>query len=621
MLQDIRNNAQSTIAKIIIVLLVIGLSMFGVDAIIGGFSGEPEVATVNGQDITEREFTRTVQMRRQRQLAQMENPDPSLLNEDQIRQNVLEGLIQQAVLTQDAHAQGLALSSQDVDQLITTMPQFQVDGQFSRERFASAVRNLGMGVAEFRDALRTQFLVNQIRGGIVSSAIVNEQTAHDILRMQSQTRTFDTLRIPASTVADQVEVTEDDIEDYYDENKSNFLQPERVDVAYLTLSLDDLANDVEISEQELRDYYEQQRDQAGGEEQRRASHILIESGDEAQDKLAEVQEKLEAGEDFAELAKTYSADIASAEQGGDLGYASKGVYDSAFEKALFGMEEGEVSEPVETQFGYHIIKLTDIRKTEGPSFEDRREELRQQLAREKAGRRFSELRTQLADISYSEPSLEVPAEDLGLEIQTREGVTREGGEAPFNHQGLVRQLFSEDVLAGDFNTEVIDVNNDTAVVAHVREHHEQEQLELGAVTDQIREQLRAQRISEALAERSEELVARLQDGEEPAAVAEDVGAEWASHESVPRNARDVEYDVLNAAFSMPRPTDEKASYDWVNGAQRAVIISLENVEDGDIKGKETEIQALTNFLASQRGQREYGAYAESLRGSAEIERP
>lgn len=621
MLQDIRNNAQGTIAKIIIVLLVIGLSMFGVDAIISGFSGESEVATVNGQDITEREFTRTVQLQRQRQLAQMENPDPSLLNEDQIRQNVLEGLIQEAVLTQDAHAQGLALSSQDIDQLITSMPQFQVDGQFSREAFTSAVRNLGMGVAEFREALRTQFLVNQIRGGIISSAIVNDQTAHDILRIQSQTRSFDTLRIPASVVADQVEVTDEDVADFYEENKSSYVQPERVDVAYLRLSLDDLAKNVEISEQELRDYYEQQRAEVGGEEQRRASHILIEPGEDAQDKLAEVQEKLAAGEDFAKLAETYSADVASAEQGGDLGYAGKGVYDSAFEKALFSMKEGEVSEPVETQFGHHIIKLTDIRKTEGPSFEDQRDELRQALAREKAGRRFSELRTRLADISYSEPSLEVPAEELGLEIQTRKGVTREGSAAPFNHQGLVRQLFSKDVLAGDFNTEVIDVNNNTAVVAHVREHHQQEQLELEAVSDQIREQLRAKRISEALSERSEELVARLQDGEEPAEVAEDIGAEWATHESVARNARNVELDVLNAAFSMPRPADEAATYDWVGGAQRAVIISLQNVKDGDIEGKEAEIKALTNFLANQRGQREYGAYAESLRNAAEIERP
>lgn len=621
MLQDIRNNAQSTIAKIIIVLLVIGLSMFGVDAIIGGFSGEPEVATVNGQDITEREFTRTVQMQRQRQLAQMENPDPSLLNEDQIRQNVLEGLIQEAVLTQDAHAQGLDLSSQDVDQLITSMPQFQVDGEFNRDAFSSAVRNLGMGVGEFREALRTQFLVNQIRGGVASSAIVNDQTAHDILRIQSQTRTFETLRIPASAVSDQVEVSEDNIEDYYEDNKSNFLQPERVDVAYLTLSLDDLADNVEVSDQELRDYFEQQRDEAGGEEQRRASHILIEAGDDAQAQLAEVQEKLEDGEDFAELAKTYSADVASAEQGGDLGYAGKGVYDSAFEEALFSMDEGEVSEPVETQFGYHIIKLTGVRKTEGPSFEDQRDQLRQELAREKARRRFSELRTRLADISYSEPSLEAPAEELGLDIQTREGVTREGGEAPFNHQGLVRQLFSDDVLAGDFNTEVIDVNNDTAVVAHVREHHQQEQLELSAVSEQIGEQLRAQQISEALSERSEALVARLQDGEEPADVAEDVGAEWASHEDMARNARDVEFDVLNAAFSMPRPEEGNVTYDWISGAQRAVVISLRTVQDGETEGKETEIKALTNFLANQRGQREYGAYAESLRSEAEIERP
>ena len=146
MLQDIRENSQGTIAKIIIGLLIVSLSIWGMDAIIGGFSGEPEVATVNGEAITEREFLRVVQLESQRRLSRMERPDQSLLDEDQIRSDVLQSLIQQKVLTQDAQEQGLALSDADIDALITQMPQFQVDGVFNSDRFVAAVRNMGMEI-------------------------------------------------------------------------------------------------------------------------------------------------------------------------------------------------------------------------------------------------------------------------------------------------------------------------------------------------------------------------------------------------------------------------------------------------------------------------------------------
>ena len=215
MLQDIRENAQGTIAKIIIGLLIVSLSIWGMDAIIGGFSGEPEVATVNGEDITEREFLRAVQMESQRRLSAMETPDPSLLNEDQVRKDVLESLIREQVLIQDANAQGLALNAADIDALITRMPQFQVDGQFNRDRFVATVRNMGMGVTEFREAMRKQYVLNQIRAGIIQSAVVADENAAQLLRIQNQTRSFRVLDIPASAIAGNVAVTDADVEAFY----------------------------------------------------------------------------------------------------------------------------------------------------------------------------------------------------------------------------------------------------------------------------------------------------------------------------------------------------------------------------------------------------------------------
>ncbi|MGF2735151.1 SurA N-terminal domain-containing protein [Marinobacter sp. DUT-1] len=617
MLQDIRENAQGTIAKIIIGLLIVSLSIWGMDAIIGGFSGEPEVATVNGEDITEREFLRLVQLESQRRLSQMETPDPSLLNEDRIRKDVLESLIQESVLTQDAANQGLALSDADIDSLITQMPQFQVDGKFNRDRFVATVRNMGMGVGEFREAMRKQYVVNQIRAGIVQSGFSSQENAAQLLQIQNQTRDFRVLTVPASAVADQVEITDAEIEAFYEENASSFQQPEQVDAAYIALSLGSLADSTEVTDEELQAYYEERSDDLAREE-RRASHILIEDGENSAETMATIQERLAAGESFAALAGEYSIDTVSAEEGGDLGYAGRGVYDEAFEEALFALEEGEVSEPVETSFGVHLIKLEDVRRSEVPPLAELEEQLRSELAREKAEERFAEVRSQLADSAYAADDLAGPAEELGLEVRQISGVTRDGGQAPFDHAGLVRQLFSDDVLNGGYNTELIDVGDNLSVVARVREHREAQQLPLAEVRDRIRERLVAQETREALAERAEAIIASLEQGE-PAADIE--AGQWQSYEAQGRNAGGIAPAVMQTAFSLPRPDEGAASYGSTVSARQAAVVALDAVNAGEADRDGQEFEQIRQFLASLEGQREYTAYQQYLRDQAEVERP
>lgn len=619
MLQDIRENAQGTIAKIIIGLLIVALSMFGVDAIIGGFSGEPEVATVDGQEITEREFNRVLQMERQRRLSEMQTPDPSLLDDDQIRRSVLDAMIQEAVLTQDAQRQNLALSDSDIDRLITQMPQFQVDGQFNRDQFVAVIRNMGMGPLEFREAMRRQYVVNQIRGGLLESGLASPQAVEHLLRLQYQTRDFRTFTLTPDLVAEQVSVSEADVEQYYENNSGQFMQPERVDAAYIELSLDSIADSIEVSEEELRDLYQTRASELAGEE-RRTAHILLEDGDNVEATLAEIQQKLEAGEEFAELARQYSDDLASAEEGGDLGYAGRGVFDGAFEEAMFELEEGKVSAPVETSYGTHLIKVLDVRKTEPPSFEAMQDELRQEVARERAVTRFAELRSRLADLAYSEDNLQVPAEELGLEVKTRTDVTREGGEAPFDHPGLVRQLFSDDVLQDSYNTEVIDVTENTSVVARAQDYHPAARQPLAEVQDDIREQLQTQRTQEALEQLGRDLIARLQDGEALADL--DVAVDsWQSHEAVMRTSGEVRAPVLERAFELPRPEGESVNYGLAGFQDELVVIALDEVTDGDVSERQDEVDQWQQFIASQMAQREYLAYREHLREKAEVERP
>ena len=613
MLQDIRDNAQGTIAKVIIGLLIISLSIWGMDAIIGGFTGEPEVATVNGQDITEREFLRTVQLETQQRLMQMENPDPSLVDEDQVRRDVLEALIQESVLTQDAANQGLELSDADIDSLITQMPQFQVDGQFNRDRFVATVRNLGVGVAEFRESLRKNYVVKQVRAAIVQTGLAVPAQAEQLLAIQNQTRDFRVWTVNASDVAEQVSISDDAVAAYYEDNRDQFREAEQVDAAYITLSLGELAESIEISEDDLRAYYDQQAEEYAREE-RRAAHILIEADADADETMATIQQRLADGESFAALAEEFSIDTVSAEQGGDLGFAGRGVYDEAFENALFALETGEVSEPVETSFGVHLIRLEEVRRSEPPTFEELRDELRTELARAQASERFAEVRTRLADAVYTADDLAGPAEELGLEVRQADGVTREGGRAPFDHDGLVRQLFSEDVLNAGYNTELIDVGDDVSVVARVSEYREPRQQELAEVRDEIVGVLEAAAVRDALSARADEVLAGVESGE----LSTD---SWQTYDDQGRGGADLETYVLQKVFSMPRPDDGGITTGKAVSSEQAAVVVLEAVNDGEVDRESQEYTQLRQFMAQLEGQREYTAYQQYLRNQAEIERP
>ena len=351
----------------------------------------------------------------------------------------------------------------------------------------------------------------------------------------------------ASDVADQVSISDDAIAAYYEDNRDQFREAEQVDAVYITLSLGELAESIEISEDDLRAYYEQQAEEYAREE-RRAAHILIEAGADADETMATIQQRLADGESFAALAEEFSIDTVSAEQGGDLGFAGRGVYDEAFENALFALEAGEVSEPVETSFGLHLIRLEEVRRSEPPTFEELRDELRTELARAQASERFAEVRTQLADAVYTADDLAGPAEELGLEVRQADSVTRDGGQAPFDHDGLVRQLFSEDVLKAGYNTELIDVGDNVSVVARVREYREPRQQELAEVRDEIHGILKAEAVREALSARADEVLAGVESGE--------LGTEdWQVYDDQGRGGADLGTYVLQKVFSMPRPDD------------------------------------------------------------------
>ncbi|TDT39385.1 peptidyl-prolyl cis-trans isomerase D [Halospina denitrificans] len=611
MLQNIRENAQGTIAKTIIVLLILSLSVWGLDSIVGG-SGEASVATVNGEEITEREFERSVRIARQQRLQEMDTPDSSRIDTDQLNEEVLDRLIREKLIEQDIRERGLELTAQDIDRMITQAEQFRVDGAFSQERFTRAVRNQGMTVEGFREMIERDHLTRVLQAVIQGSAFSTETESKRIARLLTQTRDFDVLEVPLSAVMDDVTVSESEIESFYADNKAMFSQEESVDVAWITLDQAQLVDPDSIDEETVRARYRERIDEMGQTEKRNPAHILI--ADDA-DRVETVSNALDEGADFGELARQYSDDTASAEDGGELGLSGRNAFAEPFSEALFSIEEkGGIAGPVETSFGTHFIKLLDTEKQDPPSFSDMESELRQEIAQEQAGNRFVELSEELADIAYSEYDLKAPSELIDAEIQTRDGVTRDGNRAPFDHPQLKEQLFSEDVREGGFNTELVEVSQDRAVVARVREYHPEKQKELDTVREQIRELVTERKAREMIEQ-------RLSEGADSESIAGTFGVEWETYQDVGRQGDlGAPAIIRDAAFGMPRPPEDGFSTEVVELPDGMALIRLTGITGSEDNTAAMMAENIQSQLGQRHGQSAYYYYLEQLRSEAEISR-
>lgn len=621
MLQNIRENAQGMIAKTIIVVLILSLSVWGLDSIVGG-SGENVIATVNDEEISEREFDRAVQIQRQQRLQDMDNPDSSRIDMDELNDEVMEQLIREELIAQDIESRGLELSEADLDQMITRADQFRVDGQFSQERFTQAVRNQGMTVDQFRRMLEQDHLSRVMQAVIQGSAFSAPSESERVASLLAQTRDFSVLEVPLEGRSQDIDVSDAELESYYEENQDEFVQPESVDVAWITLDRSELADPASIEEDAVRDRYRERVEDMEGDEQRNPAHILIsEDRDDADSVVKEVEKGLEEDRSFEELAREYSDDGATADDGGELGFSSRDDFDEAFSEALFDIEEtGEVVGPVETSFGKHFIKLLDVRSEDPPEFESMESSLRETLAEEKADSRYVELTEELADIAYSEYDLEAPADLIDASIEKRDGVRPDRGEAPFDNEELREQLFSKEVREEGFNTEVVETGKGVSVVARVREYHPREELPFEEVRDEVAEKVKQKKAREALNESLSGIASELPVGDGDRPIPDGIDAEWETFESVNRRSLQAEALIRDAAFQMPEPTGDRASTRVVELPGSVALIQLNAVDPPGASTVGMMESNLRNSLGQRHGQSAYRAYVESLKADAEISR-
>ncbi|UUC48467.1 SurA N-terminal domain-containing protein [Pseudomonas citronellolis] len=624
MLQNIRDNSQGWIAKTIIGVIVVLMALTGFDAIIRATHHENVAAKVNGDDISIPELQQAQEMQR-RQLQQRlgKDFDASTLDDKLLKDAALKGLIERKLLLQAAQNDKFAFTQQQVDQLILQTPEFLVDGKFNADKFDQALRQNGYTRMQFRQMLEQEMLIGQLRAGIAGSGFVTDNELQAFARLEKQTRDFATLTFKADPAKAKVE--DADIKAYYDAHKAEFMSPDQVVIDYIELKKSSFFNQVVAKDEDLQAQY--QKEIAGLSEQRDAAHILVEvnakqTDAQAKAKIEEIKARLAKGEDFAKLAKEESNDVGSANNGGDLGYAGRGVYDPAFEDALYGLKtKGDVSEPVRTQYGWHLIKLMGVQAPEVPSFASLKPKLEQDLKSQLVEQRFVDATKQLESSAYEASDLAQPAQELGLKVETSKPFGREGGEGVAANRQVVQAAFSTEVLEDGANSGAIELDPDTVVVLRVKEHHKPQQQTLEEVTASIREVLQHQHAADAAKAQGEALLAGLRDGKTPLAQAQS-GQTWKVVEAASRGQDGVDPQLLQEVFRMARPAKaEQPTFAGVTlGNGDYVLIRLNGVSEPSATLSDQEKAMYRQFLASRSGQEDFAAFRRQLSDKAEVEK-
>ena len=621
MLQNIRDNSTGWISKSIIGLIVVLFAFTGFDAILGSTSNSNNAAKVNGEEITLDALAEAKNLQRRQLLQQFgKDFDASLIDDALLSEAALKGLISRKLLVQAADQSGFAFSSALIDQFILLAPEFQVDGKFNADRFDQVIRQMGYTRLQFRQMIEQEMRTGQLRAGIAATAFVTEQEAQAFADLERQTRDFATLTIKPAL--DKVTVTDEDAKTYYSENASEFLTPEQVVVEYIELDKKAFFDQVTVDDAALQEMY--QAEIANLAEQRHAAHILFEvSGDvtdaQAKEAAQNAIERINAGEDFAAVAKEMSDDIGSAEQGGDLGFAAQGVYDPAFEDALYALEKEQVSVPVRTDYGWHVIKLLDVQAADIPTFASLKDKLSQDLKTQQVEQRFVEAVRDLESAAYESADLQQPASELGLEIKVSEPFGREGLEGLFANRQVLQAAFSTEVLEEGANSTAIELDPETTVVLRVKEHKRPEPIEFAEVSTQIREQLIAKRAIEQARSQGEALLSSLQEGQTSVEQAQQEA--WQVVEAATRGQENIDPEVLQALFKMPKPETGAAKFAGLNLSNGDyVVVRLTGVNAADVSLSGSELKQYRDILASRAGQVDFNAFLQQLELDAKIQR-
>ncbi len=593
MLQAMRDRVMGVLGWIIIGLIIITFALFGLGSYLQDHS-RVSAAKVNGVEITPREL----QLAYQNQRANMEQMlgdayNPALIDEGKLKQQALENLIRRELILQAAKADGMVVSDHLLAARIHAISAFQENGQFDQERYQRLLIQQGRTPAGFEQETQRLLTVEQLINGASNTAFVTDAEVNRAYSLQKQKRSFDYVIVAAEPFKAAMEPSDAEIKAYYEQHRDRFVTPQRVRLSYVRLNADALSEGIEVSDAAVKELYEQKKASLTTKQQRRASHILFQLPDDPDEdavtktraEAEKVLQQIRDGADFGTLAKQYSADPGSAAKDGDLGYFPAGAMVPAFDKAVFAMQVGDVSDLVRTQFGFHIIKLTDIKASAIPPLEDVRAELVKEIKQRQVDDQYYEQLEQLTDAAYENPdNLQAAADALVLDIKTTDWITESAGDsADIGKYPQVRAAaFSDDVLEGGNNSEPLEVGQNDAIVVRIKDREAAHPTPIEEVQDKIVAALKQEQATKAAREEGEQLLQKLATGAAMKDLANADGLSYQQADAVGRDAPGHNPELIRDVFRLSRPDGGKPvekGFALANGDY--AVVQLKAVTDAD----------------------------------------
>lgn len=625
MLQAIRDKTSGWIAYLIIGLISVPFALWGINSYLGGGEQQP-AAIVDGDEISVRQLDYAYARYRERLSSLFGGQIPDVFSDEStLKEQVLTQLIEERVLLNYIQDKGFRVGDIKLFENIRSMQNFQQDGQFSKELYQNQLASQGYTPALFEQELRRSLEMEQLKMAINSSAFTLPVQLDLFNRLQNQARKIRTLTI--ENRYDSMSASEQEVSDFYNQQSARFMDPAKVKVDYIELNLDNIKQTIQISEDQLLDRYDQLREQLTTAEMRTASHILLSvSKDDDEEavkkKITDLKNRIDQGEDFSQMAREYSNDPGSAQDGGELGEVERDMMVKPFETALFSLQTGEVSGPVKTQFGWHLIKLHEVSGGETQTFEQSRTQIEQDIMTEMAESQIYDLAENLANIGYEQPDSLLPAsEQLGLTIQTTDWFTRSTGEG-LPEQEKIRQIaFSDDVLNQNRNSETIELADNRIIIMRVSSHEPATKQSLESVKDIINDTLKKKKGREQTQQTGKKFLAELRSGESLGTIANRLSVAIIDENFVKRDNTTVERDVLNAAFSMVKPAEGKTVYEGIieaDGDYTLIELSEIRSDETQASDKPTQDDDASKTLSDASANFEYQALLKVLTEQADV---
>jgi len=615
MLTKIREKAQGAFAWGILIIICVPFALWGIQNYLDTGEEAP-VASVGNKDFFQRDVNRAYEQYSQ-------NLQGMTIDEQSLKAQALEKLIKDEVLLQYVHAKGLVTTDDTAREFIQSLPYFQVDGKFDDKRYKTMLNLQKMSSGEFVNRIKNALIMEQFQRSIIDSSLATKYDVESFFKIQNQQRDVDYVTVAAQKSAEQP--SEEEIAAYYQQHQDLYQTPEQVSVEYVELALEDIAKTVTVTDDKLKAFYDEQKDQYTTPERRKISHILFAINDKTDEKTAlekalKAKQEL-ANKDFSAVAAEVSDDKLTAKTGGDLGLFNAGVMEKSFEDAASALKLGEVSNPVKSAFGYHLIKVTELVPGEVKPFDAVKDEVTKAYQKAQAENAFYQAGETLTEMSYEHPdNLKTVADALGLTVKKSELFTRAKGDGIAVDEKIRNAAFTEEVLQGN-NSTPIELGTDRLVVLRMSEHKPAAARELKDVKADIVAVLLADKAKQQAIDTAKKIKARLQAGESIQTVAADNKLQVKTVTGLTRSKEDVPLPLSQAIFKAAKPVGNKPTVFIAElPAGEQVVVSLSKVKEGAMtEDDKKQMELASKNIAKAFGQTEFNALINSLQADADVE--